>query len=459
MLLTSSQFLITCDHKKIAPGGTFVAIKGNKFDGAYFIPKAIENGAKRIVCERGFSPYSVEAKRSHRHLIGVSYEFVENTRKRMAELTAEAYCHPARKLSIVGITGTKGKTTTVWLINHLLRCSGKKTAMISSVENRILDESEPSTLTTPDSDYIQPFLAEAVSKNVGHVVMEVSAHALSQFRVHGIEFDCIGFTNLGHDHLDYYKNLEEYFEAKCLLIKQLKKNGTAVINFDDAYGRKFASIVEENKIRVNRDGQATSNFHCPSLPGEFNRYNILMATCVAKSLGLEEQTIENGLKTFQSPPGRMQKFNLKSGATAFVDFAHNPSSMKEILKTLKQPGKKLITIFGCGGERDKEKRPLMGKIAEKYSDLVFVTDDNPRNENPKKIVSEIVSGFSKDFLKKNVHIEHGRSKAIEEAIRLAPSNSIIAILGKGAEKFQIVGDKKISYSDLDEIRKHSHTLL
>jgi UDP-N-acetylmuramoyl-L-alanyl-D-glutamate--2,6-diaminopimelate ligase len=303
------------------------------------------------------------------------------------------------------------------------------------------------------------FLSECDKNNINYLIMEVSAHALSLHRVNSLKFDAIGFTNLAHEHLDYYKNIENYFKAKLKIFSKTKKSSFAVINTDNIWGQKTLEIIntkyktKKNLINLDKNiFNKIKNFIPSCMPGEFNLYNFGMSYLICKNLGLQDNEIFNAMQNFSGVPGRLQLHTLKNSARAFVDYAHNPSSMEEVLKTLRPLTNNLITVFGCGGNRDKEKRPIMGNIATKYSDSVIITDDNPRFEDPKIIIQEILAGINKNDLNK-IKIISDRKLAIAQAVKISGPNSIIAILGKGHEDYHLVAGQKFHFDDFEEICK------
>src|SRR5579872_4620246 len=458
-MLITRIYPVTCHTDHVGPGSVFVANKGFKDDGSRYIQKAIELGARTIVIHHD-SVSPVIQKLCARH--NVDLIPVDNTRAKLAELSSAALGNPASKLKIIGITGTKGKTTTTYIIEHILRKAGHKTALIGSIKNKILDQEVSSELTTPESDYLHMFFAECVKNNVEYVVMEVASHALSLHRVYGIHFDAVGFTNLAPEHMDFYKDIEEYFSAKALLFSYAKHNAPIVINTDNIWGQQAVSIninlgssqniicfgqqahtpnpylfdVKQNTLDglriIIKNHEHHLDIHAPKLFGEFNSYNLVMAALMCKKLGIPEIEIREALEFFQGVPGRLQLHTLKNGAKAFVDYAHNPSSFEEVLKTLRSISKHLIVVFGCGGDRDKTKRPVMGALAAHYGDKVIVTDDNPRSEPHDVIIQEIIKGIPAD--KQPITIcQPDRHKAIKTAATLAEKDSVIALLGKGHE--------------------------
>jgi UDP-N-acetylmuramoyl-L-alanyl-D-glutamate--2,6-diaminopimelate ligase len=385
--------------------------------------------------------------------------------------------NPASKLKIIGITGTKGKTTTAFLIEHFLASCGYKTALIGSIKNKIINEQVESELTTPESDYLQMFFDQCVKRGVDYVVMEVSSHSIALERIHGIFFDAVGFTNLAPEHIDFHKNIKNYFQTKYRLFDQVKRNGSIVVNVDDEWGKKAS--LKFLKDKEDFKNLITFGFKGESLPdyrfenfcekpieiffkkqnlflknsymfGQFNLYNIVLAFLICKKLGLKDFDLQKALKEFKGVPGRLQMHSLKNGAISFVDFAHNPSSFEAVLKALKPLTDDLIVIFGCGGDRDKTKRPVMGKLASIYCDKIILTDDNPRSEDRDKIIDEIYSGVLEKN-KNETKIIPDRKKAIAKAVELSRRNSIIAILGKGHETVYLCKNKKYKLDDFEEV--------
>lgn len=457
--MISKTYPVTCHTDHVGHNSTFVAIKGYKRDGTRYIEQAISLGANKIVVD-----HSVDLKEYSQYEYSqyedIKFEAVEDTRKALAQLSAEALGNPASKLKIIGITGTKGKTTTAFLTHHLLSEAGYKTAIFGTIKNQIINSELPSSLTTVESDTLQMLLAECVQRGVTHVVMEVSSHALSLSRVYGIEFEIVAFTNISSEHMDFYSSMDAYFEAKSKIFKQLKNKaslGKAIINLKDEFLAERLNL--ENVI--SPDYKALSNtlngleilidgetIICPSMFGIFNASNISFAFYIAKEVGINIDKIKTGFLSFQGIPGRLQMHKLKSGALAFVDFAHNASSFEAVLSSLRPLTKHLIVVFGCGGDRDVTKRPVMGKIATTYGDDVIITSDNPRFEDTSKITSMIMDGV---LCRARILIELDRKKAINKAANIARKGSIIALLGKGHECCNIIEGKKFDFSDYEEI--------
>ncbi len=471
-MLIPNIFPVTCNTKHVGPGSTFVAIKGFKEDGTMYISLAIEKGATTILVDAGYQPTNIP---EHVNIISV-----EDTRQALATYAAQALGNPAQKLKLIGITGTAGKTTTTYLVEHILENAGFKTALLGSIKNKIGTQEEASSLTTPEADYIYMFLAECVKQRIDYVVMEVSSHSIALSRIHGIQFDAVGFTNLSPEHMDFHQTMDHYFQTKTKLFDQLKDQGLAVINTDNTWGIQAADIVGRKKskpnvisfgmqangtpthrqlaiIQNNKEGIALNindqHYHCPSLFGSYNGYNICMATLLCSALGCSDQEIQKALTIFAGVPGRLQAYTLKNSAKAFVDFAHKPGAFEEVLKTLRPLSTHLIVVFGCGGDRDKTKRPIMGELAATYADMVIITDDNPRTEDRETIAQDILAGIRQEDREK-VSVELDRKKAIALAAEKSQGHSIIALLGKGHETYYLINGQKFHLDDLEEIRKY-----
>ncbi len=462
--MISEIFPVTSHTKHVGIGTTFVAIKGYKEDGVIYIPEALQRGASVIVLEEHtILPESIK------NLIenyNATIKYVSNSRRALAELSAAAYNYPARKLKIIGITGTKGKSTTTFLLEHIIKSAGYKIALLSTVKNRILDYDLPTQLTTQQPDYLHAFFNTCVDNNVEWVIMEVAAQALSLHRVFGLAFDAVIFTNFSQEHAEFYPDLDTYFAAKATIINQLKDSGIFVVNSDD---NRVSLLHSTNKITVgfnnkpdvaisitknNQNGLALtltqeksySSFFCKKLVGTFNAYNLAMAITVAQKISIQDFIIQEALTTFNGVPGRLEKYNLPNGATAFIDYAHNPSSYEALFSTIRPFTDNLIIIFGCGGERDVTKRPIMGSIAATYSDFIILTSDNPRSEDPEEIIRQIKAGILEQDLSK-VLVEVDREQAILKAYERSKSTSILLLLGKGPDEYQLIKGIKYPFSE------------
>ncbi|MBU1008067.1 UDP-N-acetylmuramoyl-L-alanyl-D-glutamate--2,6-diaminopimelate ligase [Candidatus Dependentiae bacterium] len=429
---------VTCHTRHVGPGSTFVAIDGFKRNGVSFLDEAVARGATTLVINRSLQGQIACPP-------GVSVCFVDDCRKELAGLSSVALGNPSKKLKIIGITGTKGKTSTTYIIEYLLRQVGYKTALLGSIRNKIVDDQVESTLTTPESDYLHVFFDQCVKRGVTHLVMEVSSHALALHRVFGIQFHVVGFTNLAPEHMDFHPTMEQYFATKTKIFSQVHPNGHVVINCDNEWGRRAASGVKNCVMFRKTDIELS----IPSLMGEFNKYNAIMAYLVCRKLGLKEKEIREFLKKIPGIPGRLQLHVLKNGARAFVDFAHNPSSFEAVLQTLRSLSSHLIVLFGCGGDRDKKKRSAMGRLATQYGDIVIVTSDNPRDEDPMTIIRDICQGVTKDVI-----CVPDRKEAIARVVTFSRPDSIVALLGKGHESYYLCGGECYRWSDFEEISQY-----
>ena len=464
-------FPVTCHTDFVGEGSTFVAIEGYADNGVRYIEDAIKKGARTIVVHS--NSLLDDSLLNFISDKGIQLERVCNTRKALAHLSAQAAGNPAQKLKIIGVTGTKGKTTTTFLLEHILATAGYKTALISSVQNKIKNSIFKAPLTTPQPDYLQQFLRICLDSGVEYVVMEVAAQALSLHRVEGIAFCGVIFTNFSHEHLEFYDNLEHYFAAKCRIFSHLLPGAPALINSDNefcaplleqlnlknnfivSYGFNSTHAVSQGLCQadVSRGINVAITYNnkkilvlCTRLFGLYNAYNILAAATMALELKIDEEIIIHALEKFAGVPGRLQQNFLPNGAQSFIDYAHNPESFQAVLSTLRELTHHLIVVFGAGGGRDKLKRPIMGVIATTIADVVIITSDNPRFEDPQAIVEDIVADISESMRAKLIQ-ELDRKKAIEYAYMVSESGSIIALLGKGPDEYQIVGSTKHYFSE------------
>ena len=461
---------VTSHTDNVGAGTTFVAIPGTKDDGNRYIRLALEKGATKIVVQQ-----EVKVSDDVLELVvltGASLVYVDNCRRVLAELIAQALDYPAKKLKIIGITGTKGKTSTSYMVHHLLTAQGHKVALISTAEKLIGSTLVSIDLTTPLPEHLHMFFDLCVQHHVEYVVMEVSAQSLTLHRVHGLEFEAGAFTNFSLEHLEFYASMQEYLDAKLQFFSMVKLSKNMMINFDDPSGNQIARRNQGHSYYSLEDKHAS--WHAmptlqagslelaikhneqiytlrANLVGRFNAYNLFVASLIVHSLGFSFEAIAQATQTLSQIPGRMEQYPLKNGATCFIDYAHNPSSYEAVLSTLRLMTSDLIVVFGAGGARDKSKRPMMGAIVEKYCDFAIVTSDNPRNESAAAIADDIVAGFSgaQDFQ----HIrELNRTKAIEMAYEMSKPGTVIAVLGKGRDEYQIVGHLTFPFKERAIIR-------
>lgn len=462
----STIWPVSCHTDYIGKNSTFVAIKGAKHDGIFFVPLALQKGAKTIIAE-----YTADIPQDILDVIQraeAKLEFVPDARRALALRAAKAWGNPAQKLKIIGITGTKGKTTTAWLLQHVLHASGKKAALLSTAGNKIGDQNFETHLTTQHPDYLHAFFHTCVMAGIEYVVLEVAAQALSLHRVAGLEFDGIIFTNFAQAHGEFYSNVEDYLAAKMLLFDMCKLQVPMIINTDDQTGGQLlsrypnaTSFAMENQGTVQGkvlasntqgiagiidDGQMHLQFRCAALIGGFNIYNILGASSMAIQLGVAQTAVAQALETFSGVPGRLERLDLPNGAVSFIDYAHNPLSFSSVLPLLRSMTDHLIVVAGAGGDRDKAMRPVMGKLMAEFADHVLITSDNPRSENSADIIGAIYDGISEEY-KSKVVCELDRESAIKQAYKLSKPTSIIALLGKGPDEYQIYGTEKIYFSE------------
>ena len=457
---------ITHDSRKVKKGTLFIAIQGNNNDGHDFIFNAIEKGASAIIAN-GRAPISNRVP-----IIQVS-----DPRKVMSKIAANFFNHPSMGIKIIGVTGTNGKTTTTQIIDHILKNNNCTSSSLGT-----LGFSSPTGIistgfTTPESIELHQILKVFKNGGIDFVPMEISSHAIAMNRIDDVNINYAIFTNLGSDHLDFHKSKENYFNTKLKLFKNLKKDSLAFVNMDDEYasqiikntsckcytygfnkksdlyiinyelnlGLSIAKIKYENKIYKIET----------NLIGKFNLYNLIASILCCLKIGIKMQDILDSLKSFKKVSGRLEKYLFPNKESMVViDYAHSPDAFEKIFQTIDEfkKNKKVITIFGCGGNRDSSKRPLMAKIAQRFSDYIYITNDNPRYEKPEKIISDIKSGLSES---NSIEIVLNRKEAIEIALNKA-KKSIILILGKGPEEYQIIKDKKIPHSDIEIVKNYLH---
>lgn len=448
---------IVFDSRKASESTIFVAIKGFSNDGHQYIPQVIENGCKIIVSEQ---PIENE---------NITSIIVENSSVALAELANAFYDYPSKKIKLVGITGTNGKTTTATLSHELFTKLGYKTGLLSTVVNKIGQENIPSTHTTPDPINLNALLAKMVEEGCTHCFMEVSSHAIHQNRILGLDFDGAVFTNITHDHLDYHATFKEYIRVKKMFFDGLKKDAFALTNIDDKNGMvmfqntqatKYSYALKspaDFKVKVleNQFSGLTLNLcgteFWSKLIGEFNAYNLVCVYAIAELLGEDKIEILTALSSLNSVTGRFQYTTSKQGITAIVDYAHTPDALENVLKTItsiRTRNEMVYTVVGCGGDRDKAKRPKMAGIACELSDKVIITSDNPRSENPQTIIDEMMTGVEGQHFKKTLSILD-REQAIKTAVSMAEKGDIILIAGKGHENYQEINGVKHHFDDME----------
>ena len=461
------------DSRKVTAKDLFVCMEGAHVDGHNFIGQAVAKGAVALLTARkDFTPPE-----------NISALIVPDMLNALAVIVPYFYDYPARAMRIIGVTGTNGKTTTTYLLREIFTCAGLKVGLIGTIQILIGDETFPNPNTTPNVIDLQKILVDMRDKNIQVVVMEVSSHALAENRVAGIEFDTAIFTNLTQDHLDFHGTMENYLRAKTKLFDMVsrrgrKQNKTAVINIDDAassevlkhclckkitYGIKNPADLRGSELDIRADGMTISLI--PYFPislkitGLFNVYNVLAALGAAEAENIRHDVIKRALENFKSVPGRFERIFSDAPFEVIVDYAHTPDGVKNVLQTARQiTAGKIITVFGCGGDRDNRKRPIMGKLAAELSDVVIATSDNPRTEDPEKILDDIEVGIGS---KAHERITDRRS-AIFRAIALAEAGDVVLILGKGHENYQILksgtihfDDREVAHEAIREVATHA----
>lgn len=449
---------ISFDSRNIESHDVFFAIKGYDLDGHKYISTAVKKGAAAIICEN----MPLEIKEN------ITYIQVSNSTIALGIIAANFYENPSEELKLIGVTGTNGKTTTTTLLYNLFTQLGFKCVLLSTIENKIANQTLHSDHTTPDPITINKILAQAVESNCEYAFMEVSSHGIHQNRLAGLNFKIGAFTNITHDHLDYHKTFANYLAAKKKFFDELPKNSIAITNIDDKNGwvmlqntkaKKVTYSLKSDsdfkgKIIENRlDGmllQFNGHEFWTVLSGKFNAYNELLAYTVAIELGFAPTEILTALSKLQRVKGRFETYISKQGIYIIVDYAHTPDALKNIIEAINQTrtrNEQLITVFGCGGHRDKEKRPEMGNIATQLSDFSIITSDNPRDEVPEEIIKEIEAGVQAQNTNKYLSITD-RKQAIKTAIKIAKPKDIILIAGKGHENYQEINNKKFPFDDM-----------
>jgi len=464
------------DSRKINYGEIFICLHGSYTDGKYFVNEAISKGACAVLSDE-----FIEIQDKNVPLI-----VVDDLLKIFSKISAKFYNYPSLKLNIIGVTGTNGKTTITYLLESIFNLAGYKTSVIGTINYRIGNKIIQGINTTPFASQLQHLLDLSVKSKVSKVIMEVSSHGLVTSRVDDCEFDTGIFTNLTRDHLDFHNDFDNYFNAKLKLFEMLTKEYNkklqkfAIINSDDDYGCKIIEYLKDKKnIRVFtyglnkkseftatdikhsinkiifkiKNGKNNSVDITTELIGQYNVYNILAAYACAYANNIPPETIKKGIENVKNIPGRLEKIYSKKGFYIVIDYAHTDNALKNVLTTLKELNpKRIITVFGCGGERDRSKRPIMGEVASNLSDFVILTNDNPRKEEPDKILLDIEIGI-KRIGKENYRIIKDRREAIKQSIEMAKKGDIILIAGKGHENYQIIGNEYQYFNDKEEVHK------
>ncbi|MDD4879902.1 MAG: UDP-N-acetylmuramoyl-L-alanyl-D-glutamate--2,6-diaminopimelate ligase, partial [Candidatus Omnitrophica bacterium] len=446
---------VSSDSKTAGKDHLFIAVSGTNFDGHKFANEAADKGAAAVVLEKD----TVLPE-------GVARIFVRDSRAAAPKIANNFFGRPIEKLTCIGITGTNGKTTISYLMDSIISAAGHSAGVIGTISYRIGKRLIPATNTTPGPVELYGFMGEMARNSGDYLVMEVSSHALDQNRVGGIGFAAAIFTNLTGDHLDYHKTFDEYFRAKSRLFEGLKDGAYAVINIDDEWGKKLVKVSKgkvvtygtklvadylASDIKLSLDG---TRFTVNSPKGDLkvnskliglhNVYNMTAAAACGMSLGFSSGEVKRGLEEMKAVPGRLEPVDCGQPFKIFVDYAHTDDALFNVLSALKPLiGKKIIVVFGCGGDRDRTKRPRMGKVASEMADLVIVTSDNPRSEEPEAIIAEITAGISK----KNYKVVTDRSKAIEEALSAAREGDCVLIAGKGHETYQVLKNTTVTFDD------------
>lgn len=445
------------DSRKVKEGSLFVAVKGTQVDGHHYITKAIAQGAIAIVCEE--MPLLPPKN--------VTFIATQNTGEALGQIASNFFDNPSKKLKLIGITGTNGKTTTVTLLYKLFRSLGYPVGMLSTVENVINDQIIPSTHTTPDAVHLNELLSQMVDEKCQFAFMEVSSHAIDQNRIAGLTFSGAVFMNISHDHLDYHKTFDNYISTKKKLFDDLPSSAFALVNLDDkrgqimlqntkashySFGLRFmtdykAKVITNSYQGLELDMNGQSVWF--RLIGEFNAYNLLAVYAVADLLHEESDEVLMMLSGLEPAAGRFEHVNAGTNIIAIVDYAHTPDALENVLQTIdgfRSGNEQVITVVGCGGNRDKDKRPVMASIATKWSNKVIFTDDNPRDEEPKDIINDMLKGVGKSFQRKTLVIQD-RKEAIKTAVSMANDHDIILVAGKGHEDYQEIKGERFGFDD------------
>ncbi|MBS7527535.1 UDP-N-acetylmuramoyl-L-alanyl-D-glutamate--2,6-diaminopimelate ligase [Fusibacter paucivorans] len=460
---------MTHDSRKVEKGGAFIAIKGYTVDGHDYIEQAIEGGAGVV-----FYNAAIEVPLTS----GVTYVALENTEQQLPDIASKFYQNPSERMTMIGVTGTNGKTSIALMLESMLKALKERTAVIGTIENHILDAVYPTQNTTPDALTLNAFLAKAADAEVSQCLMEVSSHALKLDRVRHVQYDYAIFTNLTEDHLDFHPDFEDYFNTKSLLFQRAQKG--VMINLEDSYGRRLvdegrfsvplltyglhddADIYAEDVVysargtscRIVTPKGVIDSFI--AIPGDIYVLNTLACVSTLYAMGCELDAIELAITAIKPVRGRLETIEVPKEHTVIVDFAHTPDALENVLNVVRKfTDGKMITVFGCGGDRDRKKRPIMGEIAYRLSDTIVVTSDNPRTEVPEAIINDIMAGIPGTLAEgKIMHRIVDRRKAIAKALAIACPGDTVVIAGKGHETYQIIGRVRHHFDDAEEVRKY-----
>lgn len=460
---------LTYSSRLVEPGFLFAALHGKKADGHAFIADALDRGARAILSERAQPPN-----------LRVTWVEAADAREALALAAANFYGHPSLRMKVIGVTGTKGKTTFTYLLEAILRRAGARPAVIGTINYRWGAQSHEAERTTPEAPDLERMLTSMVSAGITHCLIEVSSHALDLKRVWGIHFDVAVFTNLSAEHLDYHATMEDYFESKKKLFFLNRKKRTAVVNLDDPWGKKLilelplttisyglepAAIVRGQNWKFTEKGikgeiifPGGSMAVCSSLLGEHNFYNILAAAATGLALNIPAAVIEAGIADLKGVPGRMERVFTSLGFHVFVDYAHTDVALRSLLESVRaMKPSRILLVFGAGGDRDRGKRPRMGEVASRLADWTYLTSDNPRSEEPLAILKEIEQGFLRSGSQAYTLIPD-RRQAIELALAAARPGDVVCIAGKGHERYQVLKNRTIPFDDAETARSILRTL-
>jgi len=474
---------VSCHSKQVRPGDVFIALEGASADGHAFIEEAISRGAAAVVAQRLPATMTSGQRGAAASSRPCPCIVVRDTHEALVVMATRFYGHPSRKLRLIGVTGTNGKTTTTYLIKAILEAAGARAGLLGTIVYQIGDRIVPSTNTTPGPLELQRYFAQMVGEGIEWCAMEVSSHALAQGRIAGLEFESAVLTNLGSDHLDYHKTREAYAAAKRQLFGYLKPNGHAILNVDDEYGRVLAETIPTPSIityGMEHPAKATvKHVSCtwqgtnlvldtpwgvvpiatPML-GRHNVWNIAAAATTLLAMGVKSSAIREGLAAIDGVPGRLERVANDAGVNVVIDYAHTADALRLALLSLREISRgRIVVVFGCGGNRDQTKRPIMGKMASLLADHVILTSDNPRNEEPVDIIHQIKAGFPAGFAQFDVIPD--REQAIVSALAQARRDDTVLIAGKGHEAYQTFDHVTVPFSDRDVVERWAgahHTL-